>query len=348
MIRTKKTEPLSKQVKRHVLKEKEIEKAFEGNFETMTSTGSTLLDLCISGTRVRGGGVQSGILFVAYGPSQSGKTALLAEMAGNIIKNKGDVQFNDPESRLDQEFGSIFGMHIDKENYHTPDTVTQVFKNLRDWKPKSNKVNGVFADSLAALSTDLEMENDDGDKMGGRRAKEFSEQLRKHARLLKDNNYIFACSNQIREKMDAGKYEAKYSFPGGKALWFYSTIVCRFGTPKQIVKTISIKGKEVVGTIGIEVEITVEKTADRPYRKTPLIITYGYGIDDIRANLQYLKKYKGYTTYCLGENKLSQSLDEAIKIIESCPDSINELKEEVIDLWEEIEHEFDSNRKKIR
>lgn len=348
MERTRKIEPLSKQMKKHSKNIPEGENVFEGNFKTMISTGSTLLDLNISGGRIRGGGIQGGILFVAYGPSQSGKTALLSEIAGNILQNKGDVQFNDPESRLDQQFGSLFGMHIKEENYYTPNTVTEVFKNLRDWKPDLKKVNGVFADSLAALSTDMEMENDDGDKMGGRRAKEFSEQLRKHARLLKDNNYIFACSNQIREKMDAQKYEAKYTFPGGKALWFYATIVCRFGSPKQIIKTVPIKGKDVDRVTGIEVEVTVEKTADRPYRKTPLIITYGYGIDDVRANLQYIKKFTGTSTYSHRGIKLNQSLDEAIQIIENDPDLVAELREDTIDLWEEIEHKFDSNRKKIR
>lgn len=343
-----KTKPLSTQMKNHTKKEEEVITSYEGNFKTMTSTGSTLLDLAISGSRVRGGGIQSGILFVAYGPSQSGKTALLSEIAGNILSKGGDAQFNDPESRLDHEFGSIFGMKIKQENYHTPDTVTQVFKNIREWKPDTDKVNGIFTDSLAALSTDLEMENDDGDKMGGRRGKEFSEGLRKHARIIKDKNYVFACSNQIREKMNAQQYESKVVFPGGTALWFYSTIICRFSSPKKLKDTVEVHGKEIERVVGIEVEVTVEKTADRPYRTAPLIITYGYGIDDVRANLQYLKKFTGATAFSLGGNKLGQSLDKAIEIVENDPELVKELREEVIDLWEEIEHKFDSNRKKIR
>ncbi|HSN66255.1 MAG TPA: hypothetical protein VLS94_06415, partial [Fusibacter sp.] len=289
---------LSDQMKEKATKPVEKEPDFQGNFSTVISTGSTLLDLAISGKRIRGGAIPGGVMLVVYGPSQSGKTALLSEIAGNILNSSGDVQFHDPESRLDQEFASIFGMRIKEDNYHTPDLIPEVFKAMREWKPENKDVvNGIFADSLAALSTITEMENDEGDKMGGRRAKEFSQELRKHARIIKDKNYIFACSNQIREKMDAQKFESKVTFPGGKALWFYSSIVIRFNTPEKIYKEIVIEGKKVKKEVGIEVELVVEKSVDAPYRKAPLIIMYGYGIDDIRANLQYVKDYKNLNTY---------------------------------------------------
>lgn len=346
---TSKDAPLSDQVRKRVSsKIEDRDFVYTGNFDTIISTGSTLLDLAISGTRIRGGGIPSGILIVFYGPSQSGKTALLSEIAGNILRKGGEAQFNDPESRLDQEFASIFGMKIPDEHYDTPDTVSQVFKNLRDFKPKNPKlVNGIFTDSLAALSTEMEMENDDGDKMGGRRAKEFSEGLRKHARLIKDKNYLFCCSNQVREKMDAQKFESKVTFPGGKALWFYSSVVARFSSPDKITKVVKVEGKEVKRVIGIETEVIVEKTVDAPYRKAPLIITYGYGIDDVQANLQYIKDYTDRTTYGFGKEKLESSMEKSIKIVEE-ENLQNELREYTIDLWEEIEKKFQSTRKKVR
>ena len=152
-----------------------------GDAAYVTSTGSTLLDLAISGTRIRGGGIPAGILVEIFGPSSSGKTVLLCEIAGYVQK-KGEVMFNDPEGRLNKQFASIFGLRIKDKNYAQPDTVPEIFKAVRDWKPGDGH-HGIFADSLAALSTDLEM-GKEGDKMGMRRPKEFSEELRKTCRML--------------------------------------------------------------------------------------------------------------------------------------------------------------------
>jgi hypothetical protein len=100
--------------------------------------------------------------------------------------------------------------------------------------------------------------------------------------------------------------------------------------------------------VGVEVEVYVYKSSiDKPYRSAPVVIIFDYGIDDIRANLQFLKKYSGSTTYCIGETKLAQSLDESIRIVEERRME-KELREEVIDLWEEIESKFESDRVKKR
>jgi RecA/RadA recombinase len=338
------TASLSQQMKRHS-NTKEVDKAFEGNFSMVTSSGSTLLDLAISSNRVRGGGFPSGIVVEAFGPSQSGKTALLCETAGGIERNGGDNQFHDPEARLDEEFARLFGMTLSKKNYYRPDLVPEVFEKVRLWKPDIKVVNGIFADSLAALSTEMEMDKDEGDKMGGRRAKEFSEQLRKTCRILKNNNYLMVCSNQIRENM--GGFGEKYCTPGGHAMEFYSTVRLKFGWPAKIPKEKTIANKKVERIIGIKTEIEVVKTADVPYRKAPIYIIYGYGIDDIRANLQYIKDHTKNTVYQVGSEILSNSMDDSIKYVEE--DKLQQkLKDEVIELWNFIEKKFSSNRTKIR
>lgn len=346
MIRSMKSEPLSKQVRKHVEKETKEEKPFEGNFETVISTGSTLLNLAISGKRVRGGGVPGGVALEAFGPSQSGKTALLSEMAGNVERAGGDTQFHDPEARLDEEFASIFGMHIDPKRYFRPDMVTEVFKNVNTWEPtpmKKGAICGIFADSLAALSTNIEMENEDGDKMGGRRAKEFSEGFRKNARILKKNNYIMACSNQIRDNFGAGTYGPKYTTPGGHAFEFYGSIRLKFNSPEKIYRKLKVRGKEHAKVIGIKTDIEVVKSVDEPYRKASIYIVYGYGIDDVRGNLQFIKDNTKNTMYCVGENQLDVSMEVAIKKVEEL-NLVSELKEEVINLWEEIQEKFEIKR----
>ena len=99
MKRTKGNPPsLAAQMKRRVHAKPEVKKTaeYDGDDSQIISTGSTLLDLEISGGRVRGGGLPSGILIEVFGPSSSGKTVLLCEIAGAIQRQNGQVMFNDP------------------------------------------------------------------------------------------------------------------------------------------------------------------------------------------------------------------------------------------------------------
>lgn len=351
MARTKKVEePLSQQVKNKVKRSKE-EVAESGNnvcdFSTVISTGSTLLDLAISGGRVRGGGLCGGIFVEIFGPNGSGKTVLLCEIAGDVQRKGGSVRFDDPEARLNTQFASMFDLNTDDIDYSAPDTVTQVFENIRSWEPSTpKKINGTFTDSLAALSTNIEMENDEGDKMGMRRAKEFSEGLRKNARILANKNYLMVCSNQIREKADAGSYGKKTESPGGKAIGFYASVRLEVDSPEKIwVEKTLKKGKKVKKVIGIKSTVNVFKNSlDKPYRSAPVYIIFDYGVDDIRANLQYVKEYKGLSTYSVNGEAIDNSMEVAIKYVEE-NDLVEVLKEEVIDLWESIEAKFETTRK---
>ena len=127
---------LSSQVKNHLSKKIEPPVEYDGNTEIMISTGSTLLDLAVSGGRIRGGGIPGGILVEIFGPSSSGKTVLLCEIAGGVQRQGGHVMFCDPEARLNKQFAHIFGLETNKIEYTTPDTVPEVFKPVRKWKPK--------------------------------------------------------------------------------------------------------------------------------------------------------------------------------------------------------------------
>jgi RecA/RadA recombinase len=210
---------------------------------------------------------------------------------------------------------------------------------------KSNKkvVHGIFGDSLAALSTNMEMDKDEGDAMGMRRAKEFSEQLRKSCRIIAKENYLLACSNQIRVNVNGGKYNP-FTTPGGKAFEFYASVRLKFNGPDKIYKEIKIGGKLKKKVIGIETEIEVIKSVDEPYRKCTVVIMYGYGIDDIRANLQYIKDNTKNTKYTIGGEFAGTSMENAVAYIES-KDLISDLKEEVIDLWEYVQEKFKVERK---
>lgn len=346
MKRTRKSdEPLGKQIKRHATTVPKKKRKYEGNTSTVISTGSTLLDLAISGGRIRGGGIPGGILVEAFGPSGSGKTVLLSEIAGDIQRKGGENMFHDPEARLNKQFAQLFDLDTEKINYTIPNTIPEVFSSVRAWEPKGVKINGVMADSLAALSTDMEMDNKEGDKMGMRRAKEFSEELRRTCRILAKNNLLMVCSNQVRVNMDAGPYGQKYTTPGGEAVGFYSSLRLRFSKPEKIKAKERIAGKEVTRVIGVRTEIEVFKSSVwKPYRTAPVTILFDYGIDDIRENLQFIKDFTKNTTYTVGGVGLGISMESAIQKVEK--DGLEDaLREEVIDLWEEIESKFNTERK---
>lgn len=313
------------------------------NKQPIISTGSTLLDLAISGGMYPEGGIPPGVLVEIFGPPGSGKTVLLCEIAGNIQRDKGNVMFRDPEARLNKTFAKLFGVDMETAEYACPDTVAGVFKPVREWRPANNNVHGIFADSLAALSTDWEME--DKDQYGMRRAKEFSEELRKTCRIIKNKNYLMVCSNQVRENLDAGPYGQKYKSPGGLSIGFYSSLRLRCNTPTKIKKKVSINGKEHVRIIGIQINVEVYKNSIwKPHYTAPLSIIFDYGIDDIRENLQYIKEKSKNTLYTVNETKLSNTLEDAILIIER-ENLEDTLKKQVIQVWKDIEDKFIVPRK---
>jgi len=306
------------------------------------STGSTLLDLAISSGRKYGGGVPGGILIEVYGRSGSGKTSILSELCGSAQACGGDIFFADPEARLDKEYAETYGVDVPKNAYFQPNTVTEMFDKFGSWKPDSkNTINVFAADSLAALSTDLEMEK--GDKMGMRRAKEFSQELRKKARMINDNNWILACSNQVRQG-DYGDIT-----PGGKAVEFYASLRISVNQKEKLFKEKQMthegkKGKKIKRAYGIMSQCVITKSSiDKPYRDVPIYIVFDYGIDDIRGNLQWLKETLGLTTY-RAVDKTYVRLDQAIDWIEK-HNLEEELRKEVIQLWQEVEEKFKHQRK---
>ncbi len=313
------------------------------------STGSTLLDLAISSGRKYGGGVPGGIFMEIYGRSGSGKTSILSELCGSAQAGGGDIKFMDPEARLDEEYAKTYGVHIPPDAYEQPDTVTEMFSHFTNWKPEDGNALNVFAaDSLAALSTELEMEK--GDKMGMRRAKEFSTEFRKHCRTINANGWIMACSNQVRQ----GSFGDVT--PGGKAAEFYASLRISVNQVDKLFKkrkltTVNkdtgkkITGKEIERAYGICSKCVVTKSSiDKPYRDVPIYIIFDYGIDDIRGNLQWLKETLGLSTY-RAVNKSYQRMDQAIDWIEK-NDLEEELRREVIDLWQEVEEKFKHTRKR--
>jgi protein RecA len=316
----------------------------DGSDQHIVSTGSTLLDLAISGGRFPRGGIPAGIMVEIFGPSGCGKTVLLCEIAGGVQRQGGQVMFRDPEARLNGQFAKLFGLEIANADYSQPDTVTQLFEPIRKWEPQTTNgaISGIFADSLAALSTDKEMT--DGDPYGARRAKEFSEECRKVCRVLTQRNHLMVCSNQVRANFDISPWAEKYTTPGGLAIGFYSSLRLRCHNPRKINRERKVGKGTVKRVVGVETQIEVYKsTVWKPYHSAPVSIIYDYGVDNVRSNLEFVKATLGATTYRLGEQNLGDSLDRAIRKVEE-EQLEEELVNETIELWHEIEDKFKVER----
>lgn len=311
------------------------------------STGSTLLDLAISGGVHEFGGLPAAILVEIFGPSGTGKTVLLSEIAGAIQRLDGDVMFNDPENRLNFQFASLFGFDAARSIYSNPDTVTDLFSKIKGWEPRRpEKINGILADSLAALSTDMEMK--DGDKYGMRRAKEFSEQLRTNCRLIAQRGYLMVCSNQVRQNPDAGPYAEKFKTPGGEGIGFYASVRLRCRPGEKIKRERAVGKSKESRVVGREMEVSVYKNSvDVPFREAPVRIVFDYGIDDVSANLDYLKRVEGTTMYCLGDERMGASLEAAASRVETAGLE-GKLRQRVVDTWREVEAKFKVERQPRR
>ena len=305
----------------------------------VVSTGSTLLDLAISGGRIRGGGLPGGIMVEVHGPSGSGKTALAVDIASSVQNKGGEADIMDPEARLDKEYARIYGLSINKENYSSPKQVVDVFNNINEWDPvNKNVINVKIIDSIAALVSNLES-TDEGDKRGQAKAKELHAGCRKTSVNIATDNKLIVFTNH---EMD-GEY-GKVT-PGGKAVPYYSSVRIRIKQKTKIMPEKKMaSGKMVKMVTGVLSTCTVIKNSvDNGFREAPLYIIYGQGIDDVRANLQWYKEMMNSTKY-IAVDKEYQRLDFAIRYIEE-NDLEGELRELVIDLWEEIQEKFKVDRK---
>jgi recombination protein RecA len=339
----KKNGSLSEQVKAHAEKEIPPTKEYDGS-DTFISTGSTLLDLAISGGRRRAGGIPGGILVEIFGPEGCGKTVMLCEIAGAIQRQGGDCKYMDPEARLNKTFARTFDMDVDTMEIEIPDTVQGMFEPVRSWDPDNGRINGILGDSLAALSTQIEMEG--VDKMGMRRAKDFSTELRKTCRIITKKNFLMVCSNQIREVTDAGPYEQKTKSTGGRAIGFYASLRIRCTRPSPIYVTKKIRGKEYKRAIGVNTYMDIYKSSVwEPYHSAVVPIIFNYGIDDVRANLQYVKTMTGEKVYTVNGESVGKSLEDAIRNVEE-NNLERKLRKETIVLWHAFEEKFKQTRKR--
>ena len=343
MIRNK----ISKQIKRRLVKKKKEKTTGlwtppKGTDKFLLSTGSTLVDLAITGRRFTGGGIPMGIFVEIFGASARGKTVMLLEMAGNVQRMGGDYLFLDPEARVNPSFASIFGFNISDDKYKKPSIVEDAFTLIKKWKPEGKGPHVVFIDSIAALVAKEEDEDKGDEYSGARRARDFSQQLRQITRIINQRDLLVICTNQVRQNLGAGPYGKKTKATGGEAPKFYSSLRLELKAPSSegvVKEKKKIKGVLHTRNIGVQTDIFIEKsTIATPYQTGLMRILFDYGVDDIVPNLRFLKKNTGSSQFVLGGENIGNTLNAAVSYIEE--NSLEgDLKEEVTNLWLTIQEQ---------
>ena len=283
------------------------------------STGSLGLDIALGI-----GGLPRGRVVEIYGPESSGKTTLTLQVIANVQRNGGTAAFVDAEHALDPGYAEKLGVNVDDLLVSQPDTGEQALE-IADMLVRSNAVDIVVVDSVAALTPKAEIEGEMGDSHVGLHARLMSQALRKLTANIKRSNCLVIFINQIRMKIGV-MFGSPETTTGGNALKFYASVrldIRRIGAVKR--------GEEVIGS-ETRVKVVKNKVAP-PFRQAEFEILYGEGISrageiiemGVTANL--IDKSGAWYSY-KGE-RIGQGKDNARLYLKEHPEIATELEAEL-------------------
>jgi len=259
-----------------------------------------------------------------FGPESSGKSTLALHVVAEAQRNGGTCAYIDAEHALDPVYARAIGVDVDELLISQPDTGEQALE-IADILIRSNALDVVVIDSVAALVPRAEIEGEMGDTHVGLQARLMSQALRKLTANLNRSGTIAIFINQLREKIGV-MFGSPETTPGGRALKFYSSVRL------DIRRIESLKsGTEVVGN-RVRVKVAKNKTAP-PFRQAEFEIAYGTGISregtvlDMAADLDIVKKSGAWYTY--DDEQLGQGRENAKNFLRESPELMVELTEKV-------------------
>jgi recombination protein RecA len=280
------------------------------------STGSIAIDAAIGI-----GGFPRGRVVEVYGPESSGKTTLALSVVAQAQRVGGVAAFIDAEHAIDAEYAGKLGVDIDNMLISQPDFGEQALE-IAEMLVRSNSVDVVVIDSVAALVPRAEIEGEMGDSHVGLQARLMSQALRKLTAIVAKSKTCLVFINQIREKIGV-MFGSPETTSGGRALKFYSSVridIRRIGTLKD--------GDVVVGSRA-KVKIVKNKVA-APFRIAEFDIDYGEGISRpgelVDLGVEHKVVGKSGAWYNYGDVRLGQGRENAKQFLRDNPDLADELE----------------------
>lgn len=283
------------------------------------STGALSLDIALGV-----GGFPRGRVIEVFGPEASGKTTLTLSVIAQMQKQGGQAAFIDAEHAFDSTYAKKIGVNLDELLISQPDTGEQALE-ITETLVRSNAVDVIVVDSVAALTPRAEIEGEMGDSHMGLQARLMSQALRKLSGSINKSKTCVIFINQIRMKIGVffGNPETT---PGGRALKFYTSVRIDLRRVASIKK-----GDEIIGN-HVRANVVKNKVAP-PFRKAEFDIYYDEGISrqssvlDAGERHGVLKKSGAWFIY--GEEKIGQGKENAREYLKQNPKVLEKIEKEV-------------------
>jgi len=284
-------------------------------------TGSISLDLALGGR-----GIPRGRVVEIFGPESSGKTTLTLHVIAEAQKSGGVAAFIDAEHALDPSWSRRLGVNLDDLLVSQPDTGEQALE-ICELLVRSNAVDVVVVDSVAALIPRAEIEGEMGDSHVGLQARLMSQALRKLTGAINKSRCTVIFINQIREKIGV-MFGNPETTPGGRALKFYSSVRI------DIRRTASIKDGDTAIGNRARAKVVKNKIAP-PFRLAEFDIMFNEGISatgdllDLAVEVDVVGKSGSWFNY--GDVRLGQGRENAKQFLKENPDLFDEIKHKVLE-----------------
>ncbi len=284
------------------------------------STGSLSLDLALGI-----GGVPRGRIVEIYGPESSGKTTIALHIAAEAQKAGGSAAFIDAEHALDPIYAKALGVDIDNLLVSQPDHGEQALE-ICEALVRTDAIDVVIIDSVAALVPQAELEGDMGQSAVGAHARLMSQALRKLSGVIAKSRCVVIFINQLREKVGV-VYGNPEVTTGGKALKFYASVRIDVRRGQQIKEKTDVVGNHT------KCKIVKNKVAP-PFKTAEFDMIYGEGISadgeliDIGEALDIVQKSGSW--YAYGSLRLGQGKDKAKAFLQENPDIRAEIKAKIL------------------
>ncbi len=282
-------------------------------------TGALTLDLALGV-----GGIPRGRIIEVFGPEASGKTTLTLTVIREIQKKGGVAAFIDAEHAFDSAYAKIIGLNLEELLISQPDTGEQALE-IAETLVRSNAVDLIVIDSVAALTPRAEIEGEMGDAHMGLQARLMSQALRKLTAAVSKSNTCMIFINQIREKIGV-MFGSPETTPGGRALKFYSSVRL------DLRKIATLKSQDMVIGNRVRARVVKNKVAP-PFKDAEFEILHNEGIAKagsiIDAGLLTGLIEKSGTWLSFASEKLGQGRDAAIKTLKEKPKLQDDIEKEV-------------------